>query len=625
MSIQNGIARAPALPFRAGDPIRKSLPARTPISGNYTRFIVWMCLVALAAWTLSATGATPGNGKAETSKAKTVKLENDGGEADKADDGEETGKKKKKKEKADAGAEFFADTEIRTFDFKISEEELAKLQRSSKTYVSAEITEGKNVMTNVGVRLKGMGSFRPINEKPSFAVKFDEFDEKQTYRGLKKLMFNNSSQDSTYVAEMLATQLFADAGVPAARVSHARLRLNGRDLGLYVVIEAMNKDFLKRHFGSGKGNMYEGYLEDINGSLDQDNGEDLSGADLQALNEACAIVDPAERWKRLNEIMDVDRFLSFIAMELLTTHWDGYAIHYNNFRIYHDPKTDKMVFITHGLDWAFRRPNVSIVPPLKSVVTRAVMTTPEGKERFPKRIRSLYTEVFKAPVILDRMEKALERIRRAGLTAAQLALVERRAAIMRERIQMRVTRVDEQLRGIPPESLKFDANNIAYPVTWREDPDVGDGIADRVKHLGKNTLHIQAHPGKTRHSWRSQQCMLPGWYRFEGMACTNLATGGSVRLRISGETRSAGVTGVSGWRPLSHDFYVPEGSLDQELVCELNATQGGDVWFDLDSLRVKRIDAPAGRVTPGTRTIIRQADVPAERPIIRPAPVLQQQ
>ncbi len=110
--------------------------------------------------------------------------------------------------------------------------------------------------------------------------------------------------------------------------------------------------------------------------------------------------------------------------------------------------------------------------------------------------------------------------------------------------------------------------------------------------------------------------MLPGWYRFEGVACTNLSVGDSVRLRISGETFSTGITGVLDWRPLSYEFYVPEGSLDQELVCELNATQGGDVWFDLGSLRVKRIEAPA------ERTVIRQ--VPAKRTIIRQAPVLKQ-
>ena len=206
------------------------------------------------------------------------------------------------------------------------------------------------------------------------------------------------------------------------------------------------------------------------------------------------------------------------------------------------------------------------------------------------------------------MDQALGRIRKAGLTEAQLALVERRAAMMRERIELRATRVDEQLRGIAPESLKFNNDGYAYPVTWREDPDVGDSTGDRVKHLEKNTLHIQAKPGRTRHSWRSQQCMLPGWYRFEGMACTNL-TSGSVRLRISGDTTAGGISGTgAGWRPLVHEFYVPEGSLDQELVCELNATLGGDVWFDLDSLRVKRIDTPTGRTN-----VRRVVPVPVEQ------------
>jgi spore coat protein CotH len=109
------------------------------------------------------------------------------------------------------------------------------------------------VLANVGVRLKGRGSFRAIDQKPSFAIKFDEYIEGQAYRGFKKLLFNNSVQDASYVSELLATELFRDAGVPAARVTHARMRLNGRDLGLYVVVEAMNKDFLKRNFGSGDG------------------------------------------------------------------------------------------------------------------------------------------------------------------------------------------------------------------------------------------------------------------------------------------------------------------------------------------------------------------------------------
>jgi spore coat protein H len=508
--------------------------------------------------------------------------------------GEEAGAKKKK---ADVRADFFQEPTVRVFDFKVSEEALTALSQSPRTYVSGQITEGEAVLPNVGIRLKGMGSFRDLDEKPSFAVKFDEFVETQSYRGLKKLMFNNSAQDSTYLAELLATQLFEDAGVPAAHVTHARVRLNGRDLGLYVVIEAMNKDFLKRHFGSGKGNLYEGYLQDVHGRLEQDNGEDESQADVRALYQACTVPDPAERWQRLNKVLDVDRFVSFIAMELLTTHWDGYLIHFNNYRLYHDPKTDKMVFITHGLDWAFRRPNVLIDPPQKSLVGRAVLTTPEGQKLYQERIRTLFAKVFKPSVILDRMEQALGKIRTAELNPAEMANLERRASFMRERIQLRATCVEEQLRGIVPKPLAFDANGFGYPVSWRDEPDRGAAILDRVKLQGKETLHIHAREEQTRASWRSQLCMLPGWYRFEGMACTKLVQGGSARLRISGATRSVGISGNTGWHPVSHDFQVPEGSLDVELVCELNAINGGDVWFDLASLRVKQIAAQAARAT----------------------------
>lgn len=63
-----------------------------------------------------------------------------------------------------------------------------------------------------------MGSFRSIDSTPSLSVKFDRFTSGQSYHGLSKLMLNNSAQDTSYMAELLGTQLFRDAGVPAARV-----------------------------------------------------------------------------------------------------------------------------------------------------------------------------------------------------------------------------------------------------------------------------------------------------------------------------------------------------------------------------------------------------------------------
>ena len=510
------------------------------------------------------------------------------------------------KPKKEPGAEFFTEPTIRVFNLRVSDAALNQLRRSPRSYVTGTVTEGNHGLTNVAIRVKGMGSFRSVDEKPSLAVKFDEFATNQHYRGLNKLMFNNSVQDRTYLAEMLATQLFRDAGVPASRCTHAQVQLNGRDLGLYVVMEAMNKQFLKQHFADASGNLYEAYLLDVNAPMEQDGGEPGDQSDVRALYSASRIPAPSERWRQLNKVLDVEHFVSFVAMEMLTSHWDGYAIHTNNYRIYHDPKTDRFTFITHGIDWAFRRPNISIQPPMKSIVGRAVLSTPEGQKLYQERIGTLFTNVFKVSVITNRMEQALTKIRSAGLAANDVANIERRAGLLRERIQLRGLRVADQLRGIEPEPMKFDAQGLAYPKEWRDEPDRGDPLMDRMKFDSRNTLHIQARNERTRASWRSQVYLKRGWYRFEGMARTDSLTSGSARLRISGDTRSIGISGTGGgWRPLSHDFEVQDASMDVELVCELNAIQG-EVWFDTDSFRVKRLAPGEARPLGVRRTILEQ-------------------
>jgi spore coat protein H len=485
-----------------------------------------------------------------------------------------------------ASWQFFNDPEVRVFEFALSEQGLMSLRRGQDSYVRATVREGNQVFTNVGVRLKGMGSFRTVNEKPSLAVKFDQFVEDQEYFGLTKLMFNNSVQDPTYIAEALGTELFREAGLPAARVTHARVRLNGRDLGLYVVIEAMNKRFLKEHFLSAKGNLYEAYLQDIDSHLEQDNGEPGNQSDVRALVSACLVRDPAERFARLSKLLDVDRFVSFAAMEILIGHWDGYVNHTNNYRIYHDPTSDKLVFITHGLDWAFRRPNISIVPPLKSLVGRALFQTSEGDRLFRERLGTLYTNVYRVPFITNRMNELLAKVRAGVSTPAEWTKVERAAAGIRQRIEIRGLRVANQLAGRDLPLPKFAADGTApLPRDWRDESDRGEPTMDQPTLEGRRTLHIRANGVQSRATWRTQMYLTRGRYRVEGLARSDGLRGGS-GLRISGGQREYAVSGTSGWRKLTYDFEIPEG-LDVEFVCDFYG-MAGDVWYDLDSFRVRR-------------------------------------
>src|SRR5207253_9336101 len=132
---------------------------------------------------------------------------------------------------------------------EIKSTNLAALQRNDRAYVPATVREGDIVYTDVGIHLKGAaGSKRDLNDKPALTLNFDKFQDRQKFHGLDKIHLNNSVQDPSYMTELLCGELFRAAGVPAARTTHARVELNGRDLGLYVLKEGFTKTFLRRYF-----------------------------------------------------------------------------------------------------------------------------------------------------------------------------------------------------------------------------------------------------------------------------------------------------------------------------------------------------------------------------------------
>src|SRR5207245_4926516 len=112
------------------------------------------------------------------------------------------------------------------------------------------------------------GSRRDLNDRPALTLNFDHFQEGQRFHGLDKVHLNNSVQDPSYLTELLCGDLFRAADVPAARTTHARVELNGRDLGLYVLKEGFNKTFLRRYFKNVKGTLfYGGFLSVISETM----------------------------------------------------------------------------------------------------------------------------------------------------------------------------------------------------------------------------------------------------------------------------------------------------------------------------------------------------------------------
>src|SRR6186713_1964548 len=85
------------------------------------------------------------------------------------------GAAQQKPTKADRSDAFFADRAIRVFHIELAEPALTMLRQRPRAFVHGKVSEGANSFADVGIHLKGMGSFRIVDEKPSFVLKFDQF------------------------------------------------------------------------------------------------------------------------------------------------------------------------------------------------------------------------------------------------------------------------------------------------------------------------------------------------------------------------------------------------------------------------------------------------------------------
>ena len=334
--------------------------------------------------------------------------------------------------KSDAAEAFFRDARVHTLQIDVPGAGVPSLKQGNPSYVRATVRDGDVVLRDVGIRLKGHGTFQPIDKKPAFALKFNEFVSGQEFHGLSKVGLNNLAMDPSCVRELLAAQLYRDAGIPAARGTHVRVQFNGRDLGYYVLVEAMNKGFLKREFGNGGGNLYEGETKDIDQKLDQENGDDTSQNDLKAAVIAAKAL-PNERLSKLKAVLDVDQFTSFIAMEMLTAGIDGYAFKRNNYRVYHHPKTDKLMFLPHGLDATFG--SASFKPPTGSMLVKSLWELPEFQQQYNARLGELADKIWRVDVLTNRVNDAVAKLVAAAPTRVEVDQLEKEAKALRYQIE----------------------------------------------------------------------------------------------------------------------------------------------------------------------------------------------
>jgi len=483
---------------------------------------------------------------------------------------------------------------ILSLNLEIARDGMEALRKEPRRYVEGVLREGGTAHPGVAIKLKGAdGSFRPVDEKPAFTLSFAKYEGATRFHGLKRLHLNNAREDSTFLRQLVCGEMARAAGVPASRCTHALVSLNGRKLGLYVLVEGYTQDFLAQFFAQTEGDLYEGgFCKDIDAELTKDEGDVKDFRIIEQLIAATREEDDAKRWKALQGALDVDRYASFLAMESLMGVGDGYDFFRNNYRIYHDPVTKRLAFILHGMDQPLGDVEFPIQKQPGSMVGQAFVGCAEGRKLYRQRVVELYKKVFatknwpaRVGAVAKKLCAAVEPV--DGDLSRHLA---GEAAELRQIVAERVKSIGRQVEelGTP---FEFNAKGIAIlPAGWHFDGD--NATHDERDVDGRKCLHLHA-TGATTASWRKSVELENGSYRFEarlrtrGVMAEEDNSGKGAGLRISGSSRNGrnAVAGDSGWQSIGYDFESDGGNV--VLVAELRAA-AGEVWFDRGSFRLIR-------------------------------------
>jgi spore coat protein H len=239
------------------------------------------------------------------------------------------------------------------------------------SFAHATFTADGKKFANAGVRYKGNASYMASSRslKRSLKVELDHYNSDADYfHDLRKLNLNSGVMDPTKGREALAFAAFRAAGVPAPRTAYAEVTLTVPDkydneyLGLFTVIEQVDKTFLKDRFGNSKGVLMK--PERLRGIEYLGENWDAYKARYQPKHdptpaEAKRIIDFAklvnqgsdEQFAReIGSYLDVDEFLRFLGATAMLSNLDSFLTMGHNFYMYLNPMTNKLVFIPWDLD-----------------------------------------------------------------------------------------------------------------------------------------------------------------------------------------------------------------------------------------------------------------------------------
>ena len=241
-------------------------------------------------------------------------------------------------------------------------------------YAKAKVTVDGEVFEVAGLRFKGNSSFRASKQwKKPMKIDLNRFTKGQKLHGRTKINLSNAFLDPAFMKEKLAYELYRAAGMATPGVGWANVTLTvqgqieKKRLGIYVLIEQVDKGYIERSFGEkSKGSLlmkpealddweylgrepaaYERY--DI--KIGEDNVDQIRAfADILRLIERGSDEDFA---REIGKRMDLGQLAGYLAATSILANIDSYIGMPHNYYLLLDKADNKLRLLPWDLNEAF--------------------------------------------------------------------------------------------------------------------------------------------------------------------------------------------------------------------------------------------------------------------------------
>mgnify|MGYP002982560844 CR=1 FL=1 len=233
----------------------------------------------------------------------------------------------------------FQDDTVNEINIEIDEADWQDMLENplEEEYHKANITINGETVGNVAIRTKGNNSLTSVassdSDRYSFKIDFDYYDDNSNYYGLKKLCLNNNYADNSSMREYISYKIMGELGLDVPQCGYSNITVNGEEWGLYLAVEAIDETFLETHFDDATGDLYKPEGQDGTGADLVYDGDDISSytglnlktnEDTSDGKEIIALMKALEDGENLEDLLDVESALKYIAANVALANFDSY-------------------------------------------------------------------------------------------------------------------------------------------------------------------------------------------------------------------------------------------------------------------------------------------------------------